>query len=42
MLNIGVHASRNVTEKNENVENVWPANSALFIYFSTGCVEAVT
>jgi len=29
------------TEKNVFVENVWPANFALFIYVSTHCVEAV-
>jgi len=29
------------TEKNDFVENVWPANSALFIYVSTHCVETV-
>jgi len=28
-------------KKNEFVENVWPANSALFIYVSTLCVETV-
>jgi len=27
--------------KNEFVENVWAANSALFIYVSTPCVETV-
>ena len=27
--------------KNEFVENVWPAKSALFIYILTHCVEAV-
>jgi len=27
--------------KNEFVENVWPANSSLFIYVSTHCVETV-
>ena len=30
-----------MTEKNEFVENVWPANSALFIYGSTHCMETV-
>jgi len=28
-------------QKNEFVENVWPANSALFIYVLTHCVETV-
>jgi len=28
-------------QKNEFVENVRPANSALFIYVSTDCVETV-
>jgi len=28
-------------KKNEFVVNVWPANSALFIYVSTHCVETV-
>ena len=28
-------------KKNEFVENVWPTNSALFIYVSTHCVETV-
>jgi len=28
--------------KKEFVENVWPENSALFIYVSTHCVETVT
>ena len=27
-------ACKNITEKNELVENVWPANSALFTYVS--------
>ena len=27
--------------KNEFAENVWPANSALFIYVSIDCVETV-
>jgi len=27
--------------KNEFVKNVWPANSALFIYVSIHCVETV-
>jgi len=38
--NIVIHACKNMT-KNEFVENVWPANSALFIYVSTHCVETV-
>jgi len=36
-----IHACKNMTEKNEFVEKVWPANSALFIYVSTHCVETV-
>ena len=40
MPNIVIHACKNITEKNEFVENVWSANSALFIYVSTHCVEA--
>jgi len=28
-----------ILQKNEFVENVWPANSALFIYISIHCVE---
>ena len=28
-------------QKNKFVENVWPANSALFIYVSTHCAETV-
>jgi len=36
--NIVIHACKNNTE---NVENVWPANLALFIYVSTHCVEKV-
>ena len=31
----------NILQKNEFVENVWPANLALFIYVSTDCVETV-
>ena len=38
--NIVIHACKNMT-KNEFVENAWPANSALFIYVSTHCVETV-
>ena len=30
-----------ILQKNEFVENVWTANSALFIYVSTQCVETV-
>jgi len=30
-----------IQKKNVFVENVWPANSALFIYVSTHCVETV-
>jgi len=30
-----------IIQKNVFVENVWPANSALFIYVSTHCVEKV-
>jgi len=39
--NIVIHACKNITEKNEFVENVWPANSALFFYVSTHGVETV-
>jgi len=39
--NIVIHACKNITEKNEFVENVWPANSALLIYVLTHCVETV-
>ena len=39
--NIVINACKNMTEKNEYVENAWPANSALFIYVSTHCVETV-
>ena len=38
--NIVIHACRN-KQKIEFPENVWPANSALFIYVSTHCVETV-
>ena len=31
----------NYYRKNEFVENVWPANSAWFIYVPTQCVETV-
>jgi len=30
-----------ILQKNAFVENVWPANLALFIYVSTHCVETV-
>jgi len=30
-----------IIQKNEFVENVWPANLDLFIYVSTDCVEIV-
>ena len=30
-----------ILHKNVFVENVWPANLALFVYFSTHCVETV-
>ena len=39
--NIVILACKNITEKNAFVENVWPANVALFIYVSTHCVETV-
>jgi len=39
--NIVILACTNITEKNAFVENVWPANLALFIYVSTHCVETV-
>jgi len=39
--NIVVHVCSNITEKNEFVENVLPANSSLLIYVSTHCVETV-
>ena len=32
---------QNITEKNEFVENVWPAKLALFIYVSAHCVNTV-
>jgi len=41
LLNIVIYACEVSTEINEFVENVWPANSALFIYVSTHCVETV-
>jgi len=39
--NIVIHACKNITEKNEFVENGWSANSALFIYVSIHCVETL-
>ena len=39
LRNIVIHACKNIAEKNEYVENVWPANSAFFIYVSTHCVD---
>jgi len=39
--NIVVHACKILQKKNVFVENVWPANSALFVYVSTHCVETV-
>jgi len=39
--NIVINACTNIKEKNDFFENVWPANSALFIYVSTHCVEMV-
>ena len=41
LTNIVIHACKNMTEKNEFVENVWPANLALFIYVLIHCVESV-
>jgi len=38
--NIVVHACK-ILQKNVFVENVWPANLALFVYVSTHCVETV-
>jgi len=38
---IVIHAGKNNTEENVFVENVWPANFALFIYVPTHCVEKV-
>jgi len=37
---IVVHACK-ILQKNVFVENVWPANLALFVYVSTHCVETV-
>ena len=39
--NIVIYACKNIKEKKEFVENVLPANSALFIYISTHCVKKV-
>jgi len=39
--NIVIQTCKNNTEKKEFVDNVWPANLALFIYVSTHCVETV-
>jgi len=39
--NIAIHACKNITEKNDFVENVWLANSVLFIYVLTHCVRTV-
>ena len=36
-----IHAFKNITEKMYLLKNVWPENSALFIYISTHCVETV-
>ena len=38
--NIVVHACK-ILQKKVFVENVWPANLALFVYVLTHCVEAV-
>jgi len=38
--NIVTHACK-IYRKSEFVDNVWPANSTLFIYVSTYCVETV-
>jgi len=38
---IVVHACKNITEKCILVENLWPANLALFVYVLTHCVETV-
>jgi len=38
--NIVIHACK-ILQKNEIVENVWPANSALFIYVFAQCIETV-
>ena len=39
--NIVILACKHITEKNAFVENVWPANLALFIYVSTHSFETV-
>ena len=39
--NIVVHACKILQKKNAFVENVWPANLALFVYVSTHCVKTV-
>ena len=39
--NIVIHACKNITEKIQFVENVWPANSPLFIYVSTHSIKTV-
>jgi len=41
LSDVVIRAWKNITEKYESVENVWPANSALFIYVLTHCVETV-
>jgi len=41
LSNIVIIACKYITEKNAFVENVCPANLALFIYVSTHCVETV-
>jgi len=38
---IVIRKGKSITEINVFVENVWPANLALFIYVSTLCVETV-
>jgi len=38
---IDIQACKNITEKSEFVENVLP-NSAMFIYVSTNCVQALS
>jgi len=42
VIDVVIHACKNIPEKTVFVENVWPANSALFIYFSTYCIQTVT
>jgi len=41
LTNIVIHAWKKYYWKSIFVENVWPANLALFIYVSTHCVETV-